>query len=84
MSDAVSPHRSYHHSIEIEEGEDLPWGPIYALSKPELAALYEYLEKMSPTGNIRPSKSPAGAPILFIPKLHGRSLRLCMDYRGFN
>ena len=33
---------------------------------------------------IRPSKSPAGAPILFVPKPHGRGFRLCVDYRGHN
>jgi hypothetical protein len=36
------------------------------------------------TGKIRPSKSPAAAPILFVPKPHGRGLRLCVDYRGIN
>jgi hypothetical protein len=35
-------------------------------------------------GKIRPSKSPATAPILFIPKPHGRGLPLCVDYRGIN
>ena len=34
-------------------------------------------------GNISPSKSPVGAPILFVPKLDGR-LRLVVDYRGLN
>jgi len=36
------------------------------------------------TGKIRPSKSPAGASILFVPKPHGRGLRLCVNYRGLN
>jgi hypothetical protein len=39
---------------------------------------------MLATGKIRPSKSPAGAPILFVPKKEGRGLRLCVDYRGLN
>ena len=34
-------------------------------------------------GWIRYSISPAGAPILFVPKNNG-SLRLCIDYRGLN
>ena len=33
---------------------------------------------------IRPNKSPAGSPVLFVPKPHGRGLRLCVDYRGLN
>jgi hypothetical protein len=39
---------------------------------------------MLETGKIRQSKSPASAPILFVPKAHGRGLRLCVDYRGIN
>ncbi|EGE03454.1 hypothetical protein TEQG_08634 [Trichophyton equinum CBS 127.97] len=37
----------------------------------ELGALREYLEKAISKGWIRPSKSPAGAPILFIFKKDG-------------
>ena len=39
---------------------------------------------MLKSGKIRPSKSPAGAPILSVLKDHGRGLRLCVDYRGLN
>ena len=35
-------------------------------------------------GKVRRSKSPAGAPILFVPNPHGRGLRVCVDYRGLN
>ena len=38
---------------------------------------------MEDSGKIRRSLSPAGAPILFVPKPDG-SLRLCIDYRGLN
>jgi hypothetical protein len=35
-------------------------------------------------GKIRPSLSPAGSPVLFVPKPNGRGLRLCFDYRDLN
>ena len=81
---ALPKHRSFDHAIDLEPGAQPPWGPVYALSEVELQALREYLDEMLRTGKIRPSKSPAGAPILFVPKAHGRGLRLCVDYRGLN
>ncbi len=49
----------------------------------ELETLKVYIENNLASGFIRPSKSPAGAPILFDKKSDG-SLRLCVDYRGLN
>ena len=49
----------------------------------EVETLKTYIETHLKTGFIRPSKSPAGAPILFDKKPDG-SLRLCVDYRGLN
>ncbi len=71
------------HAIELVEGKQPPYGPIYALSPVELETLKTYIETHLKTGFIRPSKSPAGAPILFDKKPDG-SLRLCVDYRGLN
>ena len=71
------------HRIEIEAGKQVPFGPIYPLSQRELGILNEYVEQNLATGRIRASLSPAGAPILFVPKQDG-SLRLCVDYRGLN
>jgi len=39
---------------------------------------------MERTGKIKFSTSPAGSPILFVPKPQGRGLRLCVDYRALN
>ena len=39
---------------------------------------------MEKSGKIRRSTSPAGSPILFVPKPNGRGLRLCVDYRALN
>lgn len=75
--------KSTDHAIDLKDGETPPYGPIYPLSQTELAELRRYLDENIANGRIRPSKSPAGAPILFVPKKDG-SLRLCVDYRGLN
>ena len=71
------------HAIELEEGKQPPFGPIYSLGPVELETLKTYIKTNLANGFIRPSKSPAGAPILFDRKPDG-SLRLCVDYRGLN
>jgi len=83
-ADALPEDSPYDHEIRLKEGEKPPWGPIYPLSEAELEALREYIKEMMRTGKIRRSTSSAGAPILFVPKPHGRGLRLCVDYRGIN
>ena len=45
----------------------------------ELEILKTYIETHLKTGFIQPSKSPAGAPILFDKKPDG-NLRLCVHY----
>ena len=49
----------------------------------ELEILKTYIETHLKTGFIWPSKSPAGAPILFNKKLDS-SLWLCVNYQGLN
>ena len=71
------------HTIELIEGKQSPYGPIYSLGPVELETLKAYIETHLRTGFIRPSKSPAGAPILF-DKKSDRSLRLYVDYQGLN
>ncbi len=71
------------HAIELIDGKQPLYGPIYALSPVELETLKAYIETHLKTGFIQPSKSLAGAPILFDKKPDG-SLRLCVDYRGLN
>jgi len=83
-ADALPEHRPYDCKIELQEGSTAPWGPIYPLSENELQTLREWLAEMERTGKIRRSTSPAGSPILFVPKPHGRGLRLCVDYRALN
>ena len=71
------------HAIELEEGNQSPYGPIYSLGPVELKTFKTYKETNLVIGFIRTSKSPAGAPILFVRKPDG-SLCLCVNYRGLN
>ncbi len=57
--------------------------PIYSLSPLELVALREFLEEHTWNGFICPTKSPWGAPVLFVKKKDG-SLHLCVNFRALN
>jgi len=84
VAEALPVHRPYNCQINLQEGSTPPWRPIYPLSEEELQVLREWLKEMERTGKIRRSTSSAGSPILFVPKPHGRGLRLCVDYRALN
>ena len=82
-ANSLPPHRDEDHAIELEPGKTPPFGPLYNLSEHQLKILREYIDENLQNGFIRPSKSSAGAPVLFAPKPDG-TLRLCVDYRGLN
>lgn len=82
-SDKLPPHRPYDHPIDLKPGAQPPFGPLYSLSPKELEALREYLDDYLAKHWIRPSSSPAGAPVLFFKKPDG-SLRVAIDYRRLN
>ena len=71
------------HAIDLEDGKQLSYGPIYSLGPMKLETLKTYIEIHLKTGFIRPSKSPASALIL-LDKKPDSSLCLCVDYRGLN
>ena len=82
-ADTLAPHRPYDLKIDLEDGVSPPIGPMYSLSQSELGTLREFIDEHVNIGFIRPSKSPHGAPVLFIRKKDG-SLRLCVDFQGLN
>ena len=82
-AEALALHCDIDLAIELQPGKEPPYRPIYPLSPRELETLKEQLEENLKKGFIRESKSPAGAPILFIPK-KDKGLQLCTDYRGLN
>lgn len=71
------------HSIELAEGTEPPWGPLYSMSRDELLVLRKTLTDYLNKGFIRVSNSPAAAPVLFAKK-PGGGLRFCVDYRALN
>ena len=79
-AEMLAPRRTFDHANDLKEGATPPWGPIYPMSAYHLEEVNKYLCKMLAEGKIVHSKSPAGSPILFVPKPDGR-LRVCVDYR---
>ena len=80
---ALLEHGKWDHHIPVEEGKDIPFLLIYQMSEKDLGTLREYIDINLKKGFIRPSTSPAGAPICFALKKDGK-LRLCIDYRKLN
>jgi hypothetical protein len=75
------------HKIELETKDgktpEVPWGPLYNMSREELLVLRKTLTELLDKGFIRVSNSPAAAPVLFVKK-PGGGLRFCVDYRNLN
>ena len=79
----LPPSREVDHRIELTPGAVPPSRPTFRLSATELVELKKQLEELVKAGFIQPSKSPFGAPILFVKKKDG-TMRMCVDYRALN
>ena len=77
------PKRDIVHEINTEPGAEPVSRPPYRLSPAEQDEMEEQVKDLLAQGFIRPSSSPYGAPILFVPKKDGR-WRMCIDYRALN
>ncbi len=75
--------RINNHAIELVDGWQPLYGPIYNLGLLELETLNAYIENNLANSFSGPFKSLAKTPILFDKKLDG-SLRLYMDYQNLN
>ena len=71
------------YAIKLVDGQQPLYRSIYGLGSVELETLKAYIETNLANEFIRPSKSPAGALILFDRKSDS-SLRLCVNYRDLN
>jgi hypothetical protein len=86
---AIPPHRpGRNHAIPLEKDEqrrerDVPWGPLYGISREELLVLRKTLTNLLNKGWIRASSLAAEAPVLFVKKPEER-FHFCVDYRALN
>ena len=79
----LPPQRKVDHEIIEEPGSKPTSKSYYRMSPRELAELKRQIEDLLDHGFIRPSDSPYGAPVLFVPKKDG-GLRMCVDWRALN
>ena len=87
LETGLPPHTRWDHEIPLKDGKEPPFMPIYKLNQEHEQALKEYITENLEKGVIRPSTSPAGFPILFVPKKSkdGKpKWRMCIDYRKLN
>jgi hypothetical protein len=70
------------HKIDTQEAEPIKMHPRRK-SFPEKQAIEQEIRKMLENGQIMPSKSPWGAPVVLVKKKDG-SLRFCIDFRRLN
>ena len=69
--------------IDLEDTTPSIDRPLYKFSPLELIEAKNQIQEMLEHEFIRPSDSPYGAPVLFVPKKDG-SLRFCIDYCWMN
>jgi hypothetical protein len=79
----MPPDRDIEFVIELKLGTAPIYKTPFRMTTPELAELKEHIRELVEKGFIRPSSSPWGAPVIFVPKKDGTQ-RLCVDYRALN
>jgi hypothetical protein len=86
---AIPPHQpGRDHAIPLEKDKqrkkrDVPWEPLYGISREELLVLRKTLTDLLGKNWIRASSLAAEAPVLFVKK-PGGGFRFCVDYWALN
>ena len=83
LDTGLPEYSQWDHEIPLQEGIQPKLHKVYRLNPEQRQALKDYIEENLRKGHIRASTSPAGYPILFIPKKNGK-LQLYIDYRQLN
>jgi hypothetical protein len=79
----MPPDREIEFVIELVPSTAPIFKRPYRMVANQLAELKEQLQELLANGYIRPSASPWGAPVIFVPKKDGTQ-RMCVDYRSLN
>jgi hypothetical protein len=80
---AMPTDREIEFVIELVPGTTLIFKRPYRMAAIQLAELKEQHQELLDKGYIRPSASPWGAPVIFVPKKDGTQ-RMYVDYRSLN
>jgi hypothetical protein len=83
LPDELPSRKRVDHAIEVMSGVTPLAKAPYRMSHEELKELKVQLEEFLAKGYIKPTKSPYGAPILFVHKKNGM-LKMFVDYRALN
>jgi hypothetical protein len=79
----MPPDRKIEFVIELVPATAPIFKRPFRMATNQLAELKEQLQELLDKGYIRPSASPWGAPVIFVPKKDGTQ-RMCMDYCSLN
>ena len=80
--EALPKHQPWDHEIKIQPGKEPRKEAVRPMSAVKAEYLRKYIDDGLRKGHLRESESPAGYPVLFVPK--GDEFRVCVDYRGLN
>ena len=80
---ALPEHQEWDLTIPLKEGKEPEPEPLRRMDDSQAKELREFLDDRLSKGWIRELQSPAGYPILFVPKKGGEK-RMCVDFRKLN
>lgn len=71
LANSLPSHPQYINKITLEDGVELPFGPLYGMSREDLIVLKNDVKDNLENGWIRGSSPSTGSPFLFVKKADG-------------